>query len=61
MPSYSGVHGEAQVKKEARLPSWFSTVVYQGWCGRGLLETSELEIFEANCGLTSVARGSLSF
>ena len=30
VPSYSGVPGEAQFKKEARLPGWFSTVVCQG-------------------------------
>ena len=35
VPSYSGVPGEAQCKTEARLPSWFSTVVCQGECGRG--------------------------
>ena len=40
------VPGEAQFEKEVGLPSWFSTVVCQGWCGRGLLETSKLEIFE---------------
>ena len=56
----SGVPGEAQLKKEAKLPSRFSTVVCQGGCGRGLLETSKLKIFEANCGLASVARGILS-
>ena len=60
MLSYSGVPGEAQFKKEARLPSWFSTIVCQGWCGRGLLETSKLEFFEANYGLASVARRRLS-
>ena len=49
MLSYGGIPGEAQFKEEARLPSWFSTVVCQGWWGRGLLETSEMEIFEANC------------
>ena len=51
------VPGEAQFEKEVGLP----TVVYQGWCGRGLLETSKLEIVEANCGLVSVAQGRLSF
>ena len=55
------VPGEAQFEKEVGLPSWFSTVVCQGWCGRGLLETSKLEIFEANCGLVSVARERLNF
>ena len=44
------VHGEAQFKEEAGLPSWFSTVVCQGECVRGPLETSKLEILEANCG-----------
>ena len=48
------------VKTEAGLPSWFLTVVCQGWCVRGLLETYKLEIFEANCGLASDARGRLS-
>ena len=37
VPSYSRVPGEAQFKKEARLPGWFSTVLCQGWCGRGRL------------------------
>ena len=32
----------------------------QGWCVRGLLEIYKLEIFEANCGLASDARGRLS-
>ena len=50
----------ASVWKGGRLPSWFSTVVCQGWCSRGLLETSKLGIFEANCSLASVARGRLS-
>ena len=45
----------ASVWKGGRLPSWFSTVVCQGWCSRGLLETSKLGIFEANCSLASVA------
>ena len=61
MPSYGVVTGEAQFKKKAGLPSWFSTVVFQGWCVRGLLETSKLEIFEANCGTALVAQGRLSF
>ena len=60
MLRYGGVPGEAQFKKEARLPSLFSTVLCQGLCGRGLLETSKLEIFEANYGLASVAQGRLS-
>ena len=50
----------AQFKKEAGLPSWFLTIVCQGWHVRGLLETYELEIFEANCGLASDAREGLS-
>ena len=61
MPSYGVVPGEAQFKKKAGLPSWFSTVVFQGWYVRGLLETSKLEIFEANCGTALVAQGRLSF
>ena len=36
VPSYGVVPGEAQFKKEVGLPSWFSTVVCQGWCVRGL-------------------------
>ena len=55
MPSYGGVPGEAQFKKKAGLPSWFSTVVFQGWCVRGLFETSKLEIWSL------VAQGRLSF
>ena len=39
VPSYSRVPGEAQSKKEARLPGWFSTVLCQGWCGRGRLSS----------------------
>ena len=38
----------------------FSTVVCQGWCVRGLLETYKLEIFEANCGLVG-CKGKIEF
>ena len=55
MPSYGVVPGEIQFEKEVG----FSTVVCQGWCVRGLLETSKLEIFEANRGLVARERLSL--
>ena len=48
------------VKTEAGLPSWFLTVVCQGWCVGGLLETYKLEIFEANCGLVG-CKGKIDF
>ena len=54
------VHGEAQFKEEAGLPSWFSTGVCQGECVRGPFETTRLEVFEANCGVALVSRGRLS-
>ena len=37
--------------KGGRVTSWNSTVVCRGECERGLLETSKLEILEANFGL----------
>ena len=61
MPSYRLVPGKAQFKKEVGLPSWFSTVVCQSWCVRGLLETSKLEIFEANCGFSVGCTGKIEF
>lgn len=54
MPSDGVVHGETQVEKEARLQSWFLTVVYRGERVGGQLETSKLEILEANCRRVSV-------
>lgn len=54
MPSDGVVHGETQVEKEARLQSWFLTVVYRGERVGGKLETSKLEILEANCRQVSV-------
>ena len=50
------VPGEAQYAKEAGLPSSFSTIDFLGECVRGSLETSKLEILEANFGLSSVSR-----
>ena len=54
VPSDGVVHGETQVEKEARLQSWFLTVVYRGERVGGQLETSKLEILEANCRQVSV-------
>ena len=48
------------VKTEAGLPSWFLTVVCQGWCVGGLLETYKLEIFEAICSLVG-CKGKIDF
>ena len=50
---------EARFAKEAGLPSCFSRC--RGECGRRSLETSEIEILEANCGLTSVSRRGLNW
>ena len=53
MPSDGVVLGEARFAKEAVQPSWFQ-VVFHGQCLRGSLETSKMEVLEANCGLASV-------
>ena len=50
---------EARFAKEAGLPGCFSRC--RGECGRRSLETSEIEILEANCGLTSVSRRGLNW
>ena len=55
------VPGEAQYAKEAGLPSSFSTIDCLGECVRGSLETSKLEILEANFGLSSVSRRGLNW